>query len=684
MIRVSDAYKQAMSAYLRERSYVTIVIGVIDEEAQRNLHIEGDLDSEYTWWSSLTAPLSSNYVAAVDYATLEQNFLGCSGNQLFLPEKEFWNEYGAYCVISKEVMGSIKFILNGRYSIKGITIDFTDNYPTEFKIVSNEGEHTYTNNSNRFSTDDAVGLNTEWFEIIPITMKGGQQRLRIKTLLMGVGLYITDNELTSFSLNEQCYPISDELPSTELQVDVIDYDDNYNVDNPNAYINYLKTKQQIDISAGITVEDGTIEFINLGKLWLSSWKSAYGTMSFTATDKLAFFNSTVYKSSTSGTIHTRSIYDDCIAILTDMGLSSSDYIVDEYLRTKIIVNPLPESSHAELLQLLANAGRCIIYQDNVGRICIQVNFPYSLTDSDYTLSSTTNADWGSLDHILDNSVDTYYADFTQDFSVVDGSMYVLPEGENPQYLGGTSYVSSDVANEYGEYTHNPKLTMHVIAGFDFSELDINFAGNVPQEIVVHTSWAGVSNDDVTFTGLELENKFVYEFGIFDTITIEITVGSPNSRSLITYLSLGMGNNYFLSKDDMLDHPMGVSEETVSNVKVRVITYEQGEEGPEQVEDEVYYTCDLHQDRGIDVVFENVLISTQSMAKEVAEWLGNYYKNDITYETNYRGEPRLNAGDYIKMANDYNDNLTVEIIEDSLTYNGAFGGNLKLRRSLKEV
>lgn len=681
MIRVSEAYKSAMSAYRRDRGYVDINIGVIDEEAQRALSVEGQKDVEYTWWSDLTAPITSSYREQIDYATLEQNFLKCDGTQKFLPKKENWNNYGAYCVISNEPMGKIKFALAGSFGIKGITIDFTDNYPIEFKIVSNEGEHTYTNDSSLFTTDDAVGLNTEWFEIVPITMKNGTQRLRIKTMLMGVGLHITDAELSEFNFSEECYPITDELPATSLDATVIDYEDNYNLDNPNAYINYLIAKQQVDFSIGVTLEDGTVEYVKLGKLALKSWSSQHGQMTFQATDILSFYTDTKYQSATSATIHTRTAYDDCIDILTNMGLESTDYIVDEFLKTKTFVNPLPVDSHANLLQLIANACRCILFQDNVGRICIKVNFPYSLTDNDFTLSTNTNAAWGSLDNILDNSVTTYYADFTQDFSIVDGSMYILPD--NPPYRTGTSYVSNDVANENGYYTTNPALTMETIAGFDFSALAINFAGNPPQEITVHTSWAGVSNADAIFTNLELENVLKFEFGTFDTITVEVTRGTANSRTLITYIALQMGDNYRLRKEDMITHPLGQTDEMLANVKVRVITYQQSEGGPKPVEDEVYYTCNIA-DRGQDVIFENPLISTMAMAKEVAEWLGNYYKNDITYDVDYRGEPRLNAGDYIKMDNDYNENLTVEIIQSTLDYNGAFGGTLKMRRSLKEV
>lgn len=681
MIRVSNAYKEAMAAYRRGRGFVNINIGVIDSDAQQSLSIEGEKDDEYTWWSDLNEPITNNHKEEVDYATLEQNFLKCDGTQLFLPEKQYWSDYGAYCVISNEPMGKIRFVLSREFPIKGLTIDFTENYPTQFKVVSSEGEHTYMNDGNLFTTQDIIISNTLWFEIIPITMKGGSQRLRIKTIIMGVGLRLTDVDVSGFNFNEQCYPITDELPATDLDVAVIDFTDYYNIDNPNSFINYLIAKQNVDISIGMTLQDNSIEYLRLGRLWLKEWQSRHGEMNFKATDKLAFFTDTKYQTAESITIHTRTAYEDCVDILTDMGLESDEYVIDEYLKNITFVNPLPEDSPANLLQLIANACRCILYQDNEGRVCIRVNFPYALSDNDYTLSTNTNAAWGSLDNILNDSVTTYYADFTENFSIVDGSMYVLPDSS--PYKTGTSYVSNDVADDDGNYTTNPSLTVDITAGFDFSTLLINFAGNPPQEITVHTSQAGVANADAVFTDLQAENVLYYEFGLFDKMTIEVTKGAPNSRTLITYLSLKIGDNYRLRKEDMLSHPLGINDEMVKNVKVRVITFTTSPQGVVRVDDEVYYTFNIA-DRGVDVIFENPLINTMAMAEDVAKWLGNYYKNSITYEVDYRGEPRLNAGDYIKMDDDFNDNLTTEIIESSLEYSGAFKGNVRLRRAMNEV
>jgi hypothetical protein len=72
-----------------------------------------------------------------------------------------------------------------------------------------------------------------------------------------------------------------------------------------------------------------------------------------------------------------------------------------------------------------------------------------------------------------------------------------------------------------------------------------------------------------------------------------------------------------------------------------------------------------------------------MAEDLAEWLGTHYKNNYTYEVDYRGDPRLNAADVIKLEDEYINNLQVRIDRAKLEFNGAFKGHLDMRRAMRE-
>lgn len=45
-------------------------------------------------------------------------------------------------------------------------------------------------------------------------------------------------------------------------------------------------------------------------------------------------------------------------------------------------------------------------------------------------------------------------------------------------------------------------------------------------------------------------------------------------------------------------------------------------------------------------WSNPLISEESLAQLQADWLGNYFRNNIEYDITYRGEPRLDGGDSV--------------------------------------
>lgn len=684
MIQTSSAYKLAMKEYFRDNGFIRVSIGVVEHNAQNGLKVD-TVSEDYKWWSNLTNPIQQEAVVEeIDYATLEQDFLLCDGTQRFLPLQQDWNNSG-YCIISDDILGTIEFELDDEYAIKGITLDFTDNYPTEFVVDTGDNVLTFQNNSRYFETAEVLGNTISHIKITPTSMKGGQQRFRIAKIIMGVGLYLTNTDIADSTLSEEVSPISETLPQTVFNIDVIDYNDKYNIDNPSSYTNFLHTGQSVDVSMGQKLEDGSIEYLNVAKLWLTSWASAYGKMSFTATDMLSFYLDAVYTMS-NPLVHSRTAYADCVEILENgLGLESYQYIIDDYLKTVYLSNPYPEVNAPSLLQSLANACRCVIYQDSQQRIIVKPNFMYAWTDDDFTLSSNTGSTWSQLNHILDDSVVVHYADFTNNFSIVNGSMYILPES-GTSYIEGRGYVSADVADEDGLFTTNPQIECDMTGGVDFTKIQINFAGNPPSEIVLHTSWNGVANEDIVFNNLENENVFALDSITFDNLEIEVTVGAPHDRVLVDFISLGYGTNFVLDRHSMMDNVLGESEETVREVKVRIFTFNNVQDSQtgtwrtEQVNDSVWYTVTIAP-TGTSVEFENQLISTQAMAKDVAEWLGNYYKNDITYTTPYRGEPRIEASDYIKMENNYNDDLIVQVVKQEVSFGGAYSGNLTLRRAM---
>ena len=107
-------------------------------------------------------------------------------------------------------------------------------------------------------------------------------------------------------------------------------------------------------------------------LALKSWSADDTEMDFQASDCFDGMDSTYYR----GQYHPNgmSLYDIAVDVLTDAQVDYRNYWIDPYLKDVLVVNPMPVVMHKEALQLIANAGRCILYQDRAGRIILKSSF----------------------------------------------------------------------------------------------------------------------------------------------------------------------------------------------------------------------------------------------------------------------------------------------------------------------
>lgn len=134
MQKVSKAYKESMKSSLRERAYIMVSFGLINQEAQSKAKIE---DGDFSFYSNADNIFGETTNNAV-YATLEENFTKVDGSMLFLPRSGSYINTG---LISEKLLTQAVFELTINLNIeatdfKGITIDFGENYPVDFDIIS--------------------------------------------------------------------------------------------------------------------------------------------------------------------------------------------------------------------------------------------------------------------------------------------------------------------------------------------------------------------------------------------------------------------------------------------------------------------------------------------------------------------------------------------------------------------
>ena len=111
-----------------------------------------------------------------------------------------------------------------------------------------------------------------------------------------------------------------------------------------------------------------------------------------------------------------------VDVFTDAGLDEREYFLDEYLQTVIVHNPLPYETHKECLQLIANAGRCRLFQDRLGVICIEAAFVTVISPERMKETSDDATEWSDLPSVIKGSAKYEYVTLSQNHYRVDGTM----------------------------------------------------------------------------------------------------------------------------------------------------------------------------------------------------------------------------------------------------------------------
>lgn len=735
MYQTSQEYKESMKRPVRNQSYMKIQLGLINQEAQQTAGLSDT--NKYNDFSDAESIFNQHTVRR--YATYESNFWKANGISFFLPEKK--SDYRKDGITSTNLFEEsfrVKFVFGcGKSDIKGLTIKFGRNYPTKFTIVTdNATSFEYENTEELFKSDD-VFENTESIELVITEMNVPNARVRIDYIIFGLGLEYDDEWISEASSNTTLSAINEDLPESEFKVTLCNDNQLFNVDNPSSDINFLESGQKVNVMMGYMLDDGNIEWIKMHSLYVSEWSADDSSATITAVDILKYLDEKYYK----GIYYEDgiSLYDLAVLVLTDAGLNEDEYYIDSYMKKVYVHNPLPNVTHKEALQIIANAGRCIMDYDRNGKIRIRVAFKptYDTTSNGETYFSNAP----TIDNLTEKN---QYATCEQNFWKADGKKLFVPTDHHQD----TGYISASISDENGKFDANPMLTRTLEAKYKAYGIMINFSGNLPKKIVIRTYADDVLNNTLTITsGIEQATEINYDFPEYDRLEIEFPETEPNSRIHIDYLSLGAETSYSLEYDDLYSTPIGTQLEKIKNVKVsrslysksatkedltsETITYSgenqiyylndpcygysvaisnaksgqsakivssgayyvevafSGVKTGENIEVAItgykynvatsYYSQPVH-NRGTEKEWKNPLISFDDHCQEVAKWLADYFASGIEYELDYRGEPAIDCGDVIWQENKYDPDLKTIVEQSQITFkSGLLGGGLRTRR-----
>lgn len=737
MQKVSKAYKESMKSSLRERAYIMISFGLVNQEAQAKATID---DGEFAYFSNQKNIFGEHPDDTV-YATLEENFTKVDGSMFFLPRKTSSGGYYDTGIISEKLLTEAMFELTISLNtvaidFKGLSINFGENYPIDFDVVSSTGQTIeFRGNTQSDWRTEEVLENTTFIKLVFYTMKNPASRLRIYSILFGYGLVYYNDSVMSSALDSYVSPIGADVPQIDFTVQLKNYDRYFNVDNPKSAINYLETGQEMDIMYGYQLPGSEeIEWIQGNHLLCSEWESDDSTATIRCQDIFRNMDSEYSKGlySASG----KSYYDLAQEILSDAGVS--DFYIDPRLKKLYTNNPMPRVKHKEALQIIANACRCVLTQTRFGAVQIKSNFMPSASVSTNGETSFSNAE-----NVLNDSAKEEYATLAGNYTPVDGTMFFLPRSGVSSI--NTGYVSKEVSNADRKFSTNPVITVTMEAIRAYYGLELVFGNSIPSAFTIRTYNNGDLVNEFPITSEEIEKTTVIlrDFDDFDVMKIEFTeTAEAYNRIVLHYFSLSDVTDFTMTRRDMTSSPKAIKQELVKEVIVPCYTYQQNNreenlvcedvevtagqvetyyiqdpsygyfaklnetEGLADVIDwgnyyvtlrykvtgeyrlevqgyrykivERYVTKSLHA-RGKTVKWENPLISNMDMANDLAEWLAEYYSAGIEYEYDTRGNPEIDVTDIVYQENEFYSDMKVNIYRHTINFKQSFSGRVTARR-----
>ena len=737
MQKVSKAYKESMKSSLRERAYIMISFGLVNQEAQAKATVD---NGSYAYYSNKDN-IFGEHIDDTVYATLEEEFTKVDGSMFFLPRATEGGRYYDTGIVSDklvsearcEVVISLNTIAT---DFKGLTINFGENYPVDFDIVGSTGQtiEFRGNTKSKWSTEEVLE-NTTYIKLVFYKMKNPQSRLRIYSIMFGYGLVYYNDSVMSSALDSYVSPIGADVPQFDFSVTLKNYDHYFNVDNPNSAINYLETGQEMDIMYGYqTPGSDTIEWIQGNHLWCSEWESDDNTATIRCQDIFRNMDDEYVKGLYSAT--GKSYYALAEEILKDAGIS--EYYIDPRLKKLYSNNPIPRVKYKEALQIIANACRCVLTQSRDGKVQIKSNFMPSAsiaTNGEETYSNAAN--------VLTDTPKVEYATLAGNYTPIDGTMFFLPR--NGKAALTTGYVSKEISGANGTFAKNPVVTITMEAIRAYYGLKLVFGTALPAAFTIRTYKGGepvneypVERDEISTTSIILR-----DFDDFDVMKIEFTkTAEPYNRIVLNYFSLSDVVDFTMNRRDMTSSPKAIKQELIKEVIVPCYTYQEnnreenlvyedidvvaGEVETYYIQDpsygykvkldeiegkatvvawsnyfvtikfnvtgsfklevqgyrykivEKYVTVSLNA-RGKTVKWKNPLISNTTMANELAAWLADYYTAGIEYEYDTRGNPELDATDIVYQENEFHDGMRVNIYRHTVNFKQAFSGRVTARR-----
>ena len=393
---VSEAWKSAHDELLLPETFIKLSFGVTEPGLALEAVTTATNEETFSEAAKITNTLDKE---PEKYATLEHNMWGLDGSFEYFDETPVDAGYtnsvlsNADGSFSSTPTITIQFSSVRTTLIPGITIIWGtafDEYATSFRIVAYNGstvvfQKEITDNASNVSQIFTALQGYDKIAVEVLEWCLPYRRCRVAEVFLGIREIYTKSALLSYDHVESADLLSASLPKSEITFSLDNSTGRWNPSNPSGAEQFLIERQEILVKYGMKV-DGSIEWIDGGALWLSEWNTPANGLEakFVARDALTFA-SEVYTGTRKATL-----YDITIAAFEQMNLpvlpdGSKRYYVDESLKNQTTDFSASDTEYtiADVLQMIAHVGCCVLHQDRSGKIRIET---HNDTLSDYMIN----------------------------------------------------------------------------------------------------------------------------------------------------------------------------------------------------------------------------------------------------------------------------------------------------------
>jgi len=728
MQTVSTAYKSQIQKPLRNRSYVRVSYGVFNLIATQQAQF---VDNGHAPFSNLT--INDDVLPSKRYITFEKDYWRVDGSQYILPAAGPYDYTGFVSAVPSGDDNTfttnpiITISFTDAQDIYGLTMYF-DEPPQEIKV---NGTSYYPDSAQYVMPDELNGVTQITIEFIKACAPG--RRIRLDRIRFGQSVFFNNKELISTSFTTSVDFVSLSLTQKSFSFVIDNTNQFYNPLNPQGLYEYLEAKQPLEIYYGYELDDGTVEWILGDSLVLEGTPTideSTNEATFPAVDNLTnltgMFSHGLYRP------NGITLYDLAEEVLTDAEVEH--YLIDTHLKTIITKAALPIATHRECLQIIANAGQCILYTDRTGAIKLEIALDPTIKIYDNGHVDFSNSDSAYNDT---NLPDAKYADFLP--NSWNGNKIILPSSGD--YMR-TGFISDKICGADGVFSVRPMYYWTYSFPYSVYQIPITFDnvdGEYATDFNVIYKLNGTEIDRLTVTG-NTAVTYTVEKNVsrIDRVEIEVSKWSVGTRrATINQIGSGRINDMNIDFNTASTKPTVTKQSLVKTIEVTCYSY-----APDTATNDLYsesftlsgaVTLKVTHDAATDITalvtggtitsqthytyysvitltgsgtatltlagkkiitgsvsvvkqinptgeakdaLTNPLITDLTNAQTTAVWLADYFSKRNLLETSYRGNPEIDAHDLVYMESQFASLFPARIMEHGIEFNGALSGSVK--------